>query len=122
MSKPESTHHFRTEIEVFGTSANEISTLQAPKAHEPLTTVDGVSASHTGNAGQGMTEEFGDPAPPALLNLTKREASQVEASSEHGTRQSQDLIAGLGRKRCCSELVSDHVKVKIQDKVTPHCC
>lgn len=122
MSKSKSTHHFRTEIEVFGTSANEISTLQVPKAQEPLTTVEGVGASHTGKAGQGMMEEFADPAPPARFNFTKREASQVEASSEYGTRQTQDLIAGIGRKRCCGEPVSDHSVVKLPDKGTEHCC
>lgn len=120
MSKSKSTHHVRTED--FAPSANENSTLQEHKSQEPLIIVDGACACHIGKAGQGMMEEFGDPAPRAGLDLTNCEVSQVEASSGYDTRQSQDLIARVGRKRCCSELVSDHSGVKLPDKGTAYCC
>jgi hypothetical protein len=124
MSKSRSTDHVRTEIEGFATFANENSTLQPPKAEEPLVIVDGVWASHLGKVGQGMMEdeEFGDPAPLTGLNLTNCEVSPVEGSSEYDTPQRQDLIAGVGRNVCCSELVSDHNGVKLPDKGTAYCC
>jgi hypothetical protein len=93
-----------------------------PKDQEPLISVARDSTSHIGKGGQRMREEFRDPAPLDRFHLTDCDVSQLEGSSENDLPQSQDLIAGMGRKGCCSKVVPDHCGARLPDKGTSCRC